>query len=101
LADVASEPCQMLSLLSQTLSRMTSRGFRSRFGVGRCAVGHELGEFSEWTAAGDGQVFIPTTRSGKAYTEPASAESSGRVLLIQLDVDVAEPTFLAAWLNSE
>ena len=53
------------------------------------------------TAAGDGQVFIPTTRSGKVSTEPASAESSGRVLSIQLDVDVAEPTFLAAWLNSE
>jgi type I restriction enzyme M protein len=53
------------------------------------------------TAAGDGHVFIPTTRSGKVTTEPASAESSGRVLSIQLDFDVAEPTFLAAWLNSE
>ena len=53
------------------------------------------------TAAGDGHVFIPTTRIGKVSTEPADAEPSGRVLSIQLDVDVAEPTFLAAWLNSE
>jgi type I restriction enzyme M protein len=53
------------------------------------------------TAAGDGHLFIPTTRSGKVSTEPADAEPSGRVLSIQLDGNVAEPTFLAAWLNSE
>jgi hypothetical protein len=53
------------------------------------------------TSADDGQVFIPTTRSGKVSTEPADVETSGRVLSIQLDADVTDPTFLAAWLNSE
>lgn len=53
------------------------------------------------TAAGEGQVFIPTTRSGKVSTEPAGTDFSARVLAIQLDVNVAEPSFLAAWLNSE
>jgi type I restriction enzyme M protein len=52
------------------------------------------------TPAGDGQLFIPTTRIGKVSTEPVE-ETSGRVLSIQLDVNVAEPSFLAAWLNSE
>ncbi len=53
------------------------------------------------TAAVDGQVFIPTTRSGKVSAGPVGKESSGRVLSIHLDVNVVEPTFLAAWLNSE
>jgi type I restriction enzyme M protein len=53
------------------------------------------------TADGHGHLLIPTTRSGKVSTEPADAESTGRVLSIQLDADVAEPAFLAAWLNSE
>lgn len=53
------------------------------------------------TADGDGHLFIPTTRSGKVSTELADVESSGRVLSIQLDDDVVEPAFLAAWLNSE
>lgn len=47
------------------------------------------------------QVFIPTTRSGRAATELTDSEAPGRVLSVQLDVDEAEPTFLAAWLNSE
>lgn len=55
----------------------------------------------EANAPGDGQLFIPTTRNGKVATERTDVGSTGRVLSIQLDVDVAEPTFLAAWLNSE
>jgi type I restriction enzyme M protein len=53
------------------------------------------------TADGDGHLLIPTTRSGKVSTELADVDSSGRVLSIQFDADVAEPAFLAAWLNSE
>ncbi len=53
------------------------------------------------TGAADRQVFVPTTRSGKVSTELSETEASGRVLSIQLDTGVAEPTFLTAWLNSE
>jgi hypothetical protein len=53
------------------------------------------------TPVDDVHVFIPTSRIGKVSTEPADAEPSGRVLSIQLDSDVVEATFLAAWLNSE
>ncbi|PYI65751.1 hypothetical protein CVV68_17050 [Arthrobacter livingstonensis] len=51
--------------------------------------------------AHEGQVFIPTGRSGKVSTEPSSTESDGRVLSVQFDGDAVEPEFLAAWLNSE
>lgn len=56
---------------------------------------------SESTTAGDGHVFIPTTRSGKVSTEIADTGANGRVLAIQLEPGVAEPAFLAGWLNSE
>lgn len=49
----------------------------------------------------NGHVFIPTTRTGKVSAEFAGTESTGRVLSIELEPDVAEPAFLAAWLNSE
>ena len=53
------------------------------------------------SVAGDGHIFVPTTRIGKVSTEIGDVGSSGRVLSIQLDDDVAESAFLAAWLNSE
>lgn len=49
----------------------------------------------------EGQLFIPTTRDGKASAEMPDDEASGRVLSIRLDGDLVEPSFLAAWLNSE
>ncbi|WP_232007446.1 hypothetical protein [Mycobacterium intermedium] len=52
-------------------------------------------------ADADGHVFIPTTREGNATTELAATGSTGRVLSIQLETDILEPAFLAAWLNSE
>ena len=48
-----------------------------------------------------GQLFIPTTRAGKVSVELSDTESSGRLLSIQLDGEVLQPNFLAAWLNSE
>lgn len=53
------------------------------------------------SVVGDGHIFVPTTRIGKVSTETGDVGSPGRVLSIQLDYDVAEPAFLAAWLNSE
>jgi len=49
----------------------------------------------------EGQLFIPTTRGGKASAEMPDSETSGRVLSIRLDSDLIQPGFLAAWLNSE
>ena len=48
-----------------------------------------------------GQLFVPTTRAGKAATDPSNTGSGGRVLSIHLDDDSVYPSFLAAWLNSE
>jgi hypothetical protein len=44
---------------------------------------------------------VPTTRAGAVALDLSGTESSGRVLSIQLDDDTVQPTFLAAWLNSE
>lgn len=49
----------------------------------------------------EGQLFIPTTRDGSASAEMPDGEASGRILSIRLDGDLLEPSFLAAWLNSE
>lgn len=49
----------------------------------------------------EAQLFVPTTRVGKAATDPSGTGSGGRVLLIHLDDDSVYPSFLAAWLNSE
>lgn len=49
----------------------------------------------------EGQLFIPTTRDGKASAEMPDDEASGRIISIRLDGDLVEPSFLAAWLNSE
>lgn len=51
--------------------------------------------------ASEGQLFVPTTRVGKVSVEPPGTEFGGRVLSIQLDSELVEPSFLAAWLNSE
>ena len=50
---------------------------------------------------GEGQLFVPTTRVGKAATDPSDTGADGRVLSIHLDDDSVHPSFLAAWLNSE
>ncbi len=47
------------------------------------------------------QLFVPTTRAGRAATVPSDTGSGGRVLSIQLDDDSVHPEFLAAWFNSE
>ena len=49
----------------------------------------------------DGQLFIPTNREGKVATASSATGSGGRVLSILLDAEALEPSFLAAWLNSE
>lgn len=49
----------------------------------------------------EGQLFVPTTRAGKVATDPFDTASGGRVLSIHLDDDSINPSFLAAWLNSE
>lgn len=49
----------------------------------------------------DGRLFIPISREGKVSHEPPGTESEGWVLSVQLDGDLVEPSFLAAWLNSE
>lgn len=49
----------------------------------------------------EGQLFIPTTRGGRASTEMPDDETSGRILSVRFDGDLVEPSFLAAWLNSE
>lgn len=49
----------------------------------------------------EGQLYIPTTRGGRASAEMPDDEASGRILSIRLDGDLVEPSFLAAWLNSE
>ncbi|MFE0136493.1 class I SAM-dependent DNA methyltransferase [Streptomyces sp. NPDC059037] len=51
--------------------------------------------------AREGQLFIPTTRDGKASAEVPDSETKGRVLSIRLAGDLVEPDFLTAWLNSE
>lgn len=51
--------------------------------------------------AGEGQLYVPTTRAADVTIDPSGTESSGRVLSIQLTGDTIQPTFLAAWLNSE
>ncbi len=48
-----------------------------------------------------GQLFVPTTRGGRAVVEPADVKTGGRTLRIQLEGDAVYPPFLAAWLNSE
>lgn len=53
------------------------------------------------SAGADGQLYVPTTREGKAVAEASATGSSGRVLSIRLDDEVIDPIFLAAWLNSE
>ncbi len=51
--------------------------------------------------APEGQVFIPTTRDGQVSAEMPDSEAKGRILSIRLDGDRVQPSFLAAWLNSE
>jgi type I restriction enzyme M protein len=51
--------------------------------------------------AGEGQLFIPTTRDGRVSAETPDNETSGRILRVRLDGDLVDPGFLAAWLNSE
>ncbi len=48
-----------------------------------------------------GQLFIPTTRHGRVTVEAPDGELNGRILSIRLDGDPVQPSFLAAWLNSE
>lgn len=48
-----------------------------------------------------GQLYVPTTREGKAASEPSATGSSGRVLSIRLDDEAVDTSFLTAWLNSE
>jgi len=50
---------------------------------------------------GEGQLFVPTTRAGRASAEPSLTESNGRILSIHLDSNRVLPSFLIAWLNSE
>src|SRR5690606_30358166 len=47
------------------------------------------------------QLFVPTTRGGRAATDLAETNASGRALAIQLDDNSVHPPVLAAWLNSE
>lgn len=47
------------------------------------------------------QLFVPTTRAGRASVDPSDTDSDGRVLAIRVDDDAVHPPFLAAWLNSE
>ncbi|WP_284982444.1 N-6 DNA methylase [Arthrobacter sp. efr-133-TYG-118] len=49
----------------------------------------------------EGQIFIPTTRAGKVSAELSDTESRGRLLAIQLNSELVQPSFLTAWLNSE
>jgi type I restriction enzyme M protein len=49
----------------------------------------------------EGQLFIPTTRDGKVSTETPNGEVAGRILSVRIDDDLVNPSFLAAWLNSE
>lgn len=51
--------------------------------------------------SGEGDLFVPTTRSGKVSTAASSTASEGRILSIRLDGDPIDTGFLAAWLNSE
>src|SRR5690606_17722871 len=48
-----------------------------------------------------GQLYVPTTREGKAASETSATGSSGRVLAIRLDDEAVDTNFLTAWLNSE
>lgn len=50
---------------------------------------------------GEHQLFVPTTRAGRAATDPSETNTGGRVLSVQLDDDSVYLPFLAAWLNSE
>ncbi|WP_231917364.1 hypothetical protein [Rhodococcus sp. 008] len=52
-------------------------------------------------APSERRLFVPTTREGRVAAESGDTGSDGRILSIQLDGDQVEPTFLAAWLNSE
>lgn len=53
------------------------------------------------SAEPDGQLYVPTTREGKAAAEISATDSSGRILSIRLDLEAVDPSFLTAWLNSE
>ncbi|MXN62238.1 N-6 DNA methylase [Bacillus sp. BGMRC0062] len=53
------------------------------------------------SAEPDGQLYVPTTREGKATVEASTTGSSGRVLSIRLHEEVVDPSFLTGWLNSE
>lgn len=53
------------------------------------------------SAEPDGQLYVPTTREGKAAAEASATSSSGRVLSIRLEDEAVDPSFLMAWLNSE
>lgn len=50
---------------------------------------------------GERQLFVPTTRDGRAATDLSETSAGGRVLAVQLDDDSVYPSFMAAWLNSE
>lgn len=47
------------------------------------------------------QLFVPTTRDGRAATDPLETNTGGRVLSVRLDDDSVYLPFMAAWLNSE
>jgi hypothetical protein len=51
--------------------------------------------------APEGHLYVPTTREGKVSAENFDTGSDGRVLSLRLDGELVEPSFLAAWLNSE
>ncbi|WP_169812646.1 HsdM family class I SAM-dependent methyltransferase [Nocardia acidivorans] len=66
-----------------------------------CLLATEPEAIKETDGARVGDLFIPTTRQGRVTVEIPDGELGGRVLSIRLDGDLAQPGFLAAWLNSE
>ena len=55
-------------------------------------------------AESDGQLFVPTRWEGKVAADAPDVSASGphgRTLSIRLDDDTLDPSFLAAWLNSD
>lgn len=51
--------------------------------------------------AGDGQLYVPMTASSRVSVQRSDMEGLGRYLSVQLEGDRIQPSFLAAWLNSE
>lgn len=51
--------------------------------------------------APEGRILIPTSRVGNVSAELSDTDSGGRLLSVVLDSELVQPSFLAAWLNSE